>query len=224
MTAIKSASYDYLIKLLLIGDSGVGKSCLLMRFCEDSFTPSFITTIGIDFKVRTVDLDGKKIKLQIWDTAGQERFRTITTAYYRGAMGILLTYDVTDVNTFNNLGTWLKNIEQHAAPDVNKALVGNKCDLADKRAVTKEQGEAKAKELGLPFAEASAKTGEGVDGAFLMLAREVKKRLIDALPDTAPEMASRSLVGGAATGSTSVRLNPQQSSAQKEESKFSCCS
>eukprot|EP01097_Dermamoeba_algensis_P006746 TRINITY_DN420_c0_g1_i4.p1 TRINITY_DN420_c0_g1~~TRINITY_DN420_c0_g1_i4.p1 ORF type:complete len:135 (-),score=16.19 TRINITY_DN420_c0_g1_i4:474-878(-) len=96
-------AYDYLIKLLLIGDSGVGKSCLLLRFSDDSFTPSFITTIGIDFKIRTIELDGKKIKLQIWDTAGQERFRTITTAYYRGAMGILLVYDVTDEKSFGSI-------------------------------------------------------------------------------------------------------------------------
>ena len=91
------------IKLLLIGDSGVGKSCCLLRFSEDSFTPSFITTIGIDFKIRTIELDGKRVKLQIWDTAGQERFRTITTAYYRGAMGILLVYDVTDAKSFNSM-------------------------------------------------------------------------------------------------------------------------
>lgn len=90
------------IKLLLIGDSGVGKSCCLLRFSEDSFTPSFITTIGIDFKIRTIELDNKRVKLQIWDTAGQERFRTITTAYYRGAMGILLVYDVTDEKSFNS--------------------------------------------------------------------------------------------------------------------------
>eukprot|EP01105_Mastigella_eilhardi_P012336 TRINITY_DN2827_c0_g1_i2.p1 TRINITY_DN2827_c0_g1~~TRINITY_DN2827_c0_g1_i2.p1 ORF type:complete len:177 (-),score=29.52 TRINITY_DN2827_c0_g1_i2:437-967(-) len=96
------ANYDHLIKLLLIGDSGVGKSCLLLRFSDDSFTPSFITTIGIDFKIRTLELDGKRIKLQIWDTAGQERFRTITTAYYRGAMGILLVYDVTDEKSFSS--------------------------------------------------------------------------------------------------------------------------
>lgn len=93
------------IKLLLIGDSGVGKSCCLLRFSEDSFTPSFITTIGIDFKIRTIELDGKRVKLQIWDTAGQERFRTITTAYYRGAMGILLVYDVTDAKSFNSMSS-----------------------------------------------------------------------------------------------------------------------
>jgi small GTP-binding protein len=96
-------SHNSQIKLLLIGDSGVGKSCCLLRFSEDSFTPSFITTIGIDFKIRTIDLDGKRVKLQIWDTAGQERFRTITTAYYRGAMGILLVYDVTDERSFSSM-------------------------------------------------------------------------------------------------------------------------
>eukprot|EP00002_Diphylleia_rotans_P027354 TRINITY_DN5481_c0_g1_i2.p1 TRINITY_DN5481_c0_g1~~TRINITY_DN5481_c0_g1_i2.p1 ORF type:complete len:111 (+),score=18.16 TRINITY_DN5481_c0_g1_i2:82-414(+) len=98
-----SASYDHLIKLLLIGDSGVGKSSLLMRFCEDTFSPNFITTIGIDFKIRNVDMDGKRIKLQIWDTAGQERFRTITTAYYRGAMGIMLVYDVSEEKSFSSI-------------------------------------------------------------------------------------------------------------------------
>ena len=98
----KHCTDSHQIKLLLIGDSGVGKSCCLLRFSEDSFTPSFITTIGIDFKIRTIELDGKRVKLQIWDTAGQERFRTITTAYYRGAMGILLVYDVTDERSFNS--------------------------------------------------------------------------------------------------------------------------
>ena len=105
LTPIPYRSYsanEQQIKLLLIGDSGVGKSCCLLRFSEDSFTPSFITTIGIDFKIRTIELDGKRVKLQIWDTAGQERFRTITTAYYRGAMGILLVYDVTDERSFNS--------------------------------------------------------------------------------------------------------------------------
>ena len=103
MAAKSSGTYDSLIKLLLIGDSGVGKSCLLLRFSEDSFQTSFITTIGIDFKIRTIEMDGKRVKLQIWDTAGQERFRTITQAYYRGAMGILLVYDVTDEASFNNI-------------------------------------------------------------------------------------------------------------------------
>ncbi|KAL1407708.1 GTP-binding protein [Vanrija albida] len=174
--------YDFLIKLLLIGDSGVGKSCLLLRFCDDSWTPSFITTIGIDFKIRTIELDGKRIKLQIWDTAGQERFRTITTAYYRGAMGILIVYDVTDEKSFNNVRTWHAQIEQHASAGVNKILIGNKCDWDEKRAVTLEQGKALADEFGLRFLETSAKANEGVEEAFFTLARDIKTRLIDSQP------------------------------------------
>ncbi|KAI9197129.1 ras family-domain-containing protein [Polychytrium aggregatum] len=179
MATSKSATYDYLIKLLLIGDSGVGKSCLLLRFSDDSFTPSFITTIGIDFKIRTIDLDGKRIKLQIWDTAGQERFRTITTAYYRGAMGILLTYDVTDERSFNNIRNWIRNIEQHASEGVNKILIGNKCDMLEKKVISKEQGQALADEYGIRFIETSAKSNIGVEEAFFSLARDIKKRLID---------------------------------------------
>ncbi|EGG05006.1 uncharacterized protein MELLADRAFT_37102 [Melampsora larici-populina 98AG31] len=171
--------YDFLIKLLLIGDSGVGKSCLLLRFCDDAYTPSFITTIGIDFKIRTIELDGKRIKLQIWDTAGQERFRTITTAYYRGAMGILLVYDVTDDKSFTNIRTWHSNIDQHASEGVNKILLGNKCDSTDKKVISEEQGRELATELGISFMETSAKTNTNVEEAFFSLARDIKTRLID---------------------------------------------
>ncbi|KAF4546635.1 Rab GTPAse [Lasiodiplodia theobromae] len=223
-------NYDFLIKLLLIGDSGVGKSCCLLRFSEDSFTPSFITTIGIDFKIRTIELDGKRVKLQIWDTAGQERFRTITTAYYRGAMGILLVYDVTDERSFNSqategdppphekdneangtrpsrtllggagrgvcvgatdIRTWFSNVEQHATEGVNKILIGNKCDWEEKRAVSTEQGQALADELGIPFLEVSAKSNINVDKAFYSLAADIKKRIIDtARSDPAPGQGS----------------------------------
>eukprot|EP00010_Vexillifera_abyssalis_P009062 CAMPEP_0201546936 /NCGR_PEP_ID=MMETSP0173_2-20130828/3313_1 /ASSEMBLY_ACC=CAM_ASM_000268 /TAXON_ID=218659 /ORGANISM="Vexillifera sp., Strain DIVA3 564/2" /LENGTH=221 /DNA_ID=CAMNT_0047955779 /DNA_START=22 /DNA_END=687 /DNA_ORIENTATION=+ len=175
----KPPAYDYLIKLLLIGDSGVGKSCLLLRFSDDSFTPSFITTIGIDFKIRTIELDGKKIKLQIWDTAGQERFRTITTAYYRGAMGILLVYDVTDEKTFANIRNWIRNIEQHATENVNKMLIGNKCDMEDKKDVDAARGQALADEYDIKFLETSAKTNHNVDLAFITLAKDIKARIID---------------------------------------------
>ena len=115
MATKPNATYDYLIKLLLIGDSGVGKSCLLLRFSDDAFNTSFITTIGIDFKIRTVEIDNKRCKLQIWDTAGQERFRTITTAYYRGAMGILLVYDITDEQSFANI----RNLYMHRIQQVH---------------------------------------------------------------------------------------------------------
>merc|ERR1711939_321481 len=143
--AANKSPYDMLIKLLLIGDSGVGKSCLLCRYADDVFNSNFIATIGIDFKVRTIELDGKKIKLQIWDTAGQERFRTITQAYYRGAMGILLVYDVGDIKSFEAIANWMKNIDACASETVVRVLIGNKCDLEDRK-VTKERGEAVAEE------------------------------------------------------------------------------
>lgn len=108
---------------------GVGKSCLLLRYSDDSFTSSFITTIGIDFKIKSIMCGDAKVKLQIWDTAGQERFRTITTAYYRGAMGILLVYDVGEANSFTNVRNWMRQIDQNAAENVNRVLIGNKCDV-----------------------------------------------------------------------------------------------
>ncbi|KAJ2053920.1 Ras- protein Rab-1A, partial [Coemansia sp. S155-1] len=126
---------DYLFKLLLIGDSGVGKSCLLLRFADDTYTESYISTIGVDFKIRTIELEGKTVKLQIWDTAGQERFRTITSSYYRGAHGIIVVYDITDNTTFGDVKQWLQEIDRYASEGVNKLLVGNKRDLEDARQV-----------------------------------------------------------------------------------------
>lgn len=208
------ADYDYLIKLLLIGDSGVGKSCLLLRFSDDSFTTSFITTIGIDFKIRTIELDGKRIKLQIWDTAGQERFRTITTAYYRGAMGILLVYDVTDESSFNNIRNWIRNIEQHASDNVNKILVGNKADMDEsKRAVPFAKGQALADEFGIKFFETSAKTNMNVEDVFFTVARDIKQRLASET-DSKPEQSSKSAPG----------VNLSAAAGQAKPAGSSCCS
>uniref|UniRef100_A0A914XNS6 Ras-related protein Rab-8A n=1 Tax=Plectus sambesii TaxID=2011161 RepID=A0A914XNS6_9BILA len=173
---VMAKTYDYLFKLLLIGDSGVGKTCLLFRFSEDSFNNSFISTIGIDFKIRTIELDGKKIKLQIWDTAGQERFRTITTAYYRGAMGILLVYDITNERSFENIKNWIRNIEEHASSDVERMVLGNKCDVEDRRQVSRERGEQMAIEYGTKFMETSAKANINVEDAFFTLARDIKSK------------------------------------------------
>ncbi|KAI5417649.1 GTP-binding protein yptm2, partial [Lathyrus oleraceus] len=169
--------YDYLFKLLLIGDSGVGKSCLLLRFADDSYLDSYISTIGVDFKIRTVEQDGKTIKLQIWDTAGQERFRTITSSYYRGAHGIIVVYDVTDQESFNNVKQWLNEIDRYASENVNKLLVGNKSDLADNKVVSSETAKAFADEIGIPFMETSAKNANNVEQAFMAMAAEIKNRM-----------------------------------------------
>lgn len=166
-------TYDLLFKLLLIGDSGVGKTCILFRFSDDAFNTTFISTIGIDFKIKTVELRGKKIKLQIWDTAGQERFHTITTSYYRGAMGIMLVYDITQPKTFDNIAKWLRNIDEHANEDVEKMILGNKCDMEDKRMVSKERGESIAREHNIRFLETSAKANVNIERSFLDLAEAI---------------------------------------------------
>jgi len=174
--------YDYLFKLLLIGDSGVGKSCLLLRFADDTYTESYISTIGVDFKIRTIELDGKTIKLQIWDTAGQERFRTITSSYYRGAHGIIVVYDITDAQTFASVKQWLSEIERFACENVNRLLVGNKSDLKEKRKVETTTAKEFADSLGIPFIETSAKCASNVEEAFITMASEIKKKMANATP------------------------------------------
>jgi len=170
-------NYDFLIKLLLIGDSGVGKSCLLLRFADDTYTESYISTIGVDFKIRTIELEGKTVKLQIWDTAGQERFRTITSSYYRGAHGIIVVYDVTDSDTFSNVKQWLQEIDRYASEGVDKLLVGNKSDLTNKKVVEYSVAKEFADQLNIPFLETSAKNATNVEQAFLTMAKQIKDRM-----------------------------------------------
>ena len=172
-----TAEHDYFFKILLIGDSGVGKSCLLLRFADDSWTDSHISTIGVDFKIKTLNCDGKVIKLQIWDTAGQERFRTITSSYYRGAQGIILVFDCTDMESFNNVKQWLGEIDRYACENVNKLLVGNKTDLVEGRVVDTNVATEFAESMDIPYIETSAKNATGVEDAFMMMARAIKNRL-----------------------------------------------
>jgi len=165
--------YDYLFKLVLIGDSGVGKSCLLLRFADDSFTDSYISTIGVDFRFRTVNIDMKTVKLQIWDTAGQERFRTITSAYYRGAHGIIMVYDVTNYESFEHVEEWLNEVNRHASESTLKLLVGNKADLQEDKKVSSEDAKNFADKLGISFLETSAKNATNVEAAFLTMAKQL---------------------------------------------------
>jgi Ras-related protein Rab-1A len=202
-----TSEYDYLFKLLLIGDSGVGKSCLLLRFADDTYTESYISTIGVDFKIRTIELEGKTVKLQIWDTAGQERFRTITSSYYRGAHGIIVVYDVTDNDTFTNVKQWLQEIDRYASEGVNKLLVGNKSDLTSKKVVEYSVAKEFADQLAIPFLETSAKSATNVEQAFLTMAKQIKDRL-----------GSTSTPSGAAKSST---ITPGQTVQQQQGG--SCC-
>ncbi|XP_016480269.1 ras-related protein RABC2a [Nicotiana tabacum] len=173
-TGQSNTSYDLSFKILLIGDSGVGKSSLLVSFISNA-VDDLAPTIGVDFKIKTLTVGGKRLKLTIWDTAGQERFRTLTSSYYRGAQGIILVYDVTRRETFTNLSdVWAKEVELYSNnQDCVKMLVGNKVDKESERAVTREEGIALAKELGSLFLECSAKTRENVQHCFEELALKI---------------------------------------------------
>jgi len=166
-----SFPYEYIFKYIIIGDMGVGKSCLLHQFTENKFVPDSPHTIGVEFGTRIVEVMAKKIKLQIWDTAGQERFRAVTRSYYRGAAGALLVYDITRRITYNHLTSWLTDARNLTNPNTVIMLIGNKKDLEAQRDVTYEEAAQFAKENGLIFVESSAKTGENVEEAFLKTAK-----------------------------------------------------
>ena len=171
-------SYDETVKILLIGESSVGKSSLLIRFAEDSFSPELLSTVGIDYKIKTLEIKDKRVKMEIWDTAGQERFRTITTAYYRGATGIMLVYDVTSEKSFKQINEWLKLIDKHASENVVKILVANKCDVSgDKRVVSRERAQAQADEFGLKTMETSALSGLNVEDVFFEMGKLALERI-----------------------------------------------
>ncbi|XP_024997633.2 ras-related protein Rab-37 isoform X13 [Gallus gallus] len=164
---------------ILVGDSGVGKTSLLVQFDQGKFIPgSFSATVGIGFTNKVVAVDGVKVKLQIWDTAGQERFRSVTHAYYRDAQALLLLYDITSKMSFDNIRAWLTEIHEYAQKDVVIMLLGNKADVSSERMVRTEDGASLAREYGVPFMETSAKTGMNVELAFLAIARELKQRAV----------------------------------------------
>ncbi|XP_075702526.1 ras-related protein Rab-37 isoform X2 [Rhinoderma darwinii] len=177
ITRSQSSIYDLTYKVMLLGDSGVGKTCFLIQFKDGAFlSGTFLATVGIDFRNKVVTVDGMQVKLQIWDTAGQERFRSVTHAYYRDAQALLLLYDITSKTSFDNIRAWLTEVHEFAHKDVVIMLLGNKCDVTTGRVVRTEDGESLAKEYGIPFMETSAKTGVNVELAFMAIARELKQR------------------------------------------------
>jgi Ras-related protein Rab-1A len=179
MSNIKSfqapLEYDYLFKIIIIGNSGVGKSSLLLRFTDRIFEYSHVSTIGVDFKIQTIQLDNKIIKMQLWDTAGNERFRTITTSYYRGSHGVCIVFDLTDKQSFENINSWFTEIEKYASNNIKKILVGNKCDISKDREISYKEANEFANKLNIPYIETSAKDSINVQELFINLAKTLKE-------------------------------------------------
>ncbi|EGT56361.1 CBN-RAB-3 protein [Caenorhabditis brenneri] len=199
-------NFDYMFKLLIIGNSSVGKTSFLFRYCDDSFTSAFVSTVGIDFKVKTVFRGDKRVKLQIWDTAGQERYRTITTAYYRGAMGFILMYDITNEESFNSVQDWCTQIKTYSWENAQVVLVGNKCDMDAERVVSMERGRQLADQLGLEFFETSAKENINVKAVFEKLVEIICDKMAESL-DKDPQQPPKG---------QKLEANPTQKPAQQQ--------
>lgn len=208
--------YDYLFKLVIVGDSTVGKSNLLGRFCTGKFDQDTKATIGVEFSTRTVQIDGRKVKAQIWDTAGQERYRAITKAYYRGAAGAFVVYDTTRPASFESVRRWLKDLREHANPNATIMLVGNKRDLVSQRGVLKEDAQALAEAEKLPFLETSALKNVNVEEAFTVILSDIYKaatRKIFAEDD----LVEKDL------GGTRIELNGNKELQRPGLWSYSCC-
>ena len=197
------AKPDYLFKVLMIGESGTGKSALLARFVDGTFESNFISTIGVDFKIHYMKTEGgKNIKIQVWDTAGQERFRTITTSYYRGASGVLIVFDVTDEMSFEKIRYWLNELKEHATPGIPFLLVANKVDMRAERTIDLETAKRFAAQMGLEVVESSAKTNVGVNEVFGTIAALMIKKRNQEMADNAGfgGNGGSSVLGGGAGG------------------------
>ncbi|KAF8388502.1 hypothetical protein HHK36_027175 [Tetracentron sinense] len=208
---------EYLFKVVIIGDSAVGKSNLLSRYSRNEFNMNSKATIGVEFQTQSLDIDGKEVKAQIWDTAGQERFRAVTSAYYRGAVGALIVYDISRRTTFDSVGRWLDELNTHSDTTVAMMLVGNKCDLANIRDVSVEEGKSLAEAEGLFFIETSALDSTNVKTAFEIIIREiynnVSRKVLNSDSYKAELSLNRvSLVNNGADGSKQTHGN------------YSCCS
>lgn len=206
----ESMRADWQCKIVLIGDSNVGKTCLMRRYTENTFSPSFVSTIGIDFKLKMVRIKDRTIKVQIWDTAGQEKFRSITTAYYRGAKGIFVIYDVTNAKSFEHVSLWVKNISRWANAEVECMLLGNKCDREDDRQVLKKDGERISRTYNMPFAETSAKTDCNVEESFMQMLETIVAKNED---EIRKKLEAKSL----------VEINIDADKLEGEKTKKSCC-
>lgn len=175
----KLQEYDYLIKVVLIGDAAVGKSSILLKYVDNTFEDTYVCTIGVDFKIKSLEIDNKRIKLQVWDTAGQERFKPITKCYFRGSHGCIVLFDITNRSSFNNVKTWVSDYRENNTVDSsdNVVVIGNKADKENDRVVTVEEGNLLAESISGIYVESSARTGQGVAEAFETIAKVVLKNM-----------------------------------------------
>jgi Ras-related protein Rab-2A len=209
------AQAAYTFKYIIIGESGVGKSCLLLQFTDKRFEPLFDMTIGVEFGARSIQISNQEVKLQIWDTAGQESFRSITRSYYRGACGALLVFDVTNRSSFQSLQGWLDDARANCNVPITVMLVGNKSDLENKRQVSADEARAFAEEKGLTYIETSAKTSAGVDDAFIRTAEAIYDKVQRGELD-------QGFVTGKNPGSRTATARPGQPAPKQEKKGCPC--
>ena len=202
-----------MFKILLLGDSGVGKSCIIIRYIENNFSTNLMNSIGVDFKLKNIQIDNKNIKLQIWDTAGQERFRTITTSYYKGAHAILIVFDLTDRESFEHVRNWMADIDKFAKEGVYRILVGNKCDLENSRKVRKEEGNEIANKYGIKYIETSAKETTNIDDLFESTAKHLLSKQVN----------NTTLGKGTQGGKAGIDLMNNNNNQNKTQSGGVCC-
>ena len=210
-------SYSYLFKYIIIGDTGVGKSCLLLQFTDKRFQPVHDLTIGVEFGARMINIGEKQVKLQIWDTAGQESFRSITRSYYRGAAGALLVYDITRRETFTQLTKWLTEARENGSSNMVIMLIGNKSDLNHRRTVSTEEGAKFAEENGLIFLETSAKTAANVEEAFVKTAEQIYHNIETGVIDVSNES------NGVKVGQNDAVKGLQAPSGNAGQAQGGCC-
>eukprot|EP01084_Bolivina_argentea_P292945 503770_1 len=217
-------AYAYLFKFIAIGDTGVGKSCLLLQFTDKRFNPEHDLTIGVEFGTQTVSINNETVKLQIWDTAGQETFRSITRSYYRNTAGALLVYDITRRETFMHVSQWLTDAKTHGSSDMTVMLVGNKCDLEHLRQVSTEEGQKFAQENGLLFIETSAKTSKNVEESFTKPASHIYQRVKDGEIDPGDQSSGVQIgiTGSTSATTTTGNVNPTSSTQPARSSGCAC--
>jgi len=215
-------AYAYLFKFIAIGDTGVGKSCLLLQFTDKRFNPEHDLTIGVEFGTQTVSISNETVKLQIWDTAGQETFRSITRSYYRNTAGALLVYDITRRETFMHVSQWLTDAKTHGSSDMTVMLVGNKCDLEHLRQVSTEEGQKFAQENGLLFIETSAKTAKNVEEAFTKPASRIYQRLKDGEIDPGDQSSGVQIGITGPSNNANNNANAEVSGSQQGQQRGGC--